>query len=576
MEKKSFIKKTTCLMAVQFLLLFLVLLFFVFFSYRTAVYDTTQSIDNFMQILGNELENKIENADMLLERLIYKNANYDLLQSEEEAARYYASMELRKLMNESMAYNPYVDAILIGESRYETILSSEKAAVGYKQRKALQSFVRDCSKDQRRKAEWTIQKIGVKPYLYKMYVWQEKAAGIFISAENFMSIAADSDLENLTLFLTDQTDTVWGSYGAVLQSVDPGSSRYISNPKGSWESRFELEEGAIRIYSCISRGSVLGQIKWGMIGMLLIIFVSFLFVILFLFHLYREMIQPMRVMTEQMKRMQMGNHQFCIEEEYQNKEFSMLKDNFNELMSEIVGLKIKSYEKQILLQETEMKCVKLQIRPHFFLNAMTTISSLSMQGKNKEIQSYIEALSKNIRYMFCSGLHTVLLEEEIRHVENYFDMQELKYPGCVFYSIEMEPEAAKWKIPQMLIHTIIENEYKYAIALNSVLTILITARIISGSDGEELLLEIEDDGKGYPEEVLGQFYGSDEPANEQSARKAYRIGLWSIRRMLELMYEGNGLFQISNIEPHGCLNSFRIPKEPVTEVHFEIIQNKFD
>lgn len=93
---------------------------------------------------------------------------------------------------------------------------------------------------------------------------------------------------------------------------------------------------------------------------------------------------------------------------------------------------------------------RLQIRPHFFLNAMTTISSLSQREKNREIQRYIDALSKNIRYMFQSGLHTVTLGEEIRHIENYFEMQELNYPDCVFYYIDIPKELEMWKIPQML------------------------------------------------------------------------------------------------------------------------------
>jgi len=38
-----------------------------------------------------------ENADMLLERLIYKNNDYDMLQSEKESERYYASIEIKNL-----------------------------------------------------------------------------------------------------------------------------------------------------------------------------------------------------------------------------------------------------------------------------------------------------------------------------------------------------------------------------------------------------------------------------------------------------------------------------------------------
>lgn len=36
--------------------------------------------------------------------------------------------------------------------------------------------------------------------------------------------------------------------------------------------------------------------------------------------------------------------------------------------------------------------------------------------------------------------------------------------------------------------------------------------------------------------------------------------------MMELMYEREGLFTISNIEPHGCKNTFRIPAHAVQEM----------
>ena len=36
-------------------------------------------------------------------------------------------------------------------------------------------------------------------------------------------------------------------------------------------------------------------------------------------------------------------------------------------------------------------------------------------------------------------------------------MQELNYPNCVFYYIDIPEELEEWRIPQMLIHTVIET-----------------------------------------------------------------------------------------------------------------------
>jgi len=113
----------------------------------------------------------------------------------------------------------------------------------------------------------------------------------------------------------------------------------------------------------------------------------------------------------------------------------------------------------------------------------------------------------------------------------------------------------------MLIQTFVENEFKYAVSVDSVLTLLIH---ISKEpfDGEEMLLiRIEDDGKGYPEDVLRYMNGDASRPGDDGER----VGLWSVRRMMALMYERKDLIELKNIEPHGCLNLIRVPAVPVNE-----------
>ena len=87
----------------------------IFVSHITQILENMQtSSRNLLQLYGKELENKLENADMLLERLIYKNNDYDMLQSEKESERYYASIEIKKIIQEQITYDQYVDAVVIG------------------------------------------------------------------------------------------------------------------------------------------------------------------------------------------------------------------------------------------------------------------------------------------------------------------------------------------------------------------------------------------------------------------------------------------------------------------------------
>ena len=163
--------------------------------------------------------------------------------------------------------------------------------------------------------------------------------------------------------------------------------------------------------------------------------------------------------------------------------------------------------------------------------------------------------------MFKSGLHTVSVEEEIRHIENYFEMQECKYPGCIFHFIDLPQALRQWPIPQMLIQTFVENEFKYAVSMDSVLTLLIHISKENYGGQEMLLIRIEDDGKGYPQDVLN--YMNDAAPRPQDDGE--RVGLWSVKRMMALMYERRDLIELRNIEPHGCLNLIRVPAAPVNE-----------
>lgn len=562
-NESSVIRKTIMFIAGQCVLIAIVFAVYIFNSYTNIRNAQASSTENLVEVFGRELDNKIKNADMLLEQMIYQNDNYNMLQSHKESDRYYASIALKNMMVESVTYNSYVDTFIIAESIYNTCLDYSNTFITFDQRNTLRDFAMEKAAMGKMKAAWRIETIGNEPYLYKIYVWQGEAAAVFISVRSFLGNTNTGDFSNTSLVLYEpETGTVWGNYGELPNELTAGDSIDSIEEYVPMGEEYTLRAEGYHIKAFVGEEFNFNLLKYDVWVMLAMILILSGFTVFMIRHLRKSIIKPVSTLRKDMERIQFGDYELRINDELGSREFNLLKNTFNKLMDEILGLKIQTYEKQITLQETELRSIKLQIRPHFFLNAMTTISSLSQQGKNEEIRQYIDSLSKNIRYMFRSGLHTVSLDEEIRHVENYFEMQELKYPGCVFFFIDVASDVGEWKIPQMLIHTVIENEYKYAVDVNSMLTILIKAELTE-RDGEEMLkVEIEDDGQGYPEKTLNDFKdGSIHDSGDGS-----RVGLWSIKRILEIMYERKDLFEISNISPHGCKNTMYIPANPKHEV----------
>ena len=562
-SESSVIRKTIIFIVIQSILIAAVFGVYVNNSYRNIKSAQVSSAENLVEVYGRELDNKLQYADMLLEQMIYKNDNYSMLKSGKESERYYASVRLKEMMEEAVSANQNKVTFVIAESTYNTCLDFSNTTISYKDRDYLRSFTMEKASLGRAKADWKIEKIGDASYLYKIYVWQNEAAAVYISMNSFLGTGNTGDLSEMAIVLYEpESKVIWGIFGEKPGDVKEGDKLVDITefaPRGK-EYVLGAENYRIRAYAKETFSFKFLQLDvWAMLAIILILFAYTMFMIR---HLRKSIIKPVGKLQRNMEKIQLGDYELRISDEFGSKEFNLLKNTFNKLMDEIMGLKIKSYEKQITLQETELKAVKLQIRPHFFLNAMTTISSLSQQGKNEEIRRYIDSLSKNIRYMFRSGLHTVTLDEEIRHVENYFEMQELKYPGCVFFYIDAADDVREWNIPQMLIHTVIENEYKYAVDINSMLTILIKAEPVKRDNEEMLRIVIEDDGSGYPVNILDEFNNS----LSTTPKDGSRVGLFSIKRILEIMYERNDLFEISNIEPHGCKNTMYIPRTPKHEV----------
>ena len=568
--KQSFVQMMNLMMGIQMAAVSVLLIIFAVSVYSAARKETDIAAENFLHIYATQIENRIQKVDMQLTTIINEDEDLQLLESEDEARRHYASVRLAQSINDIINIDQSADIFVITEAAHNICIDAKADNLPYADKNSLRSMFMDYAEPGRQTDGWKFQKIGDTFYLYRAIVSNRRVTAAAISAESLLKTVSLRDVDTYGFVLTDADDMVkaYAGYPLFDHEVDIriDALRAVRN----LENREEMLNGRVRLYSYESRTNVFRHLYKNAIFILAVIALLCVFDLYFMGTERKQIIQPMQGMIQDMERIRGGDYELRVEERGDNQEFSLLSRTFNQMMDEIVNLKIRFYEKQLALSDAEQKYIRLQIRPHFFLNAMTTIAGLSAKKKNAEIEKYINALSKNIRYMFSSGLHTVSVKEELHHVENYFEMQEMRYAGCIFYFIEMPEELEDWQIPQMLIHTLIENEYKYGISQGHSLMVLIKASV-AVYDGEDMLLiEIEDDGKGYPEEVLTAINQD----RAQQKEDGTRVGLWSVKRLLELMYDRKNLFLISNVEPHGALNQIYIPRRPVNERSMEYMDEQ--
>lgn len=562
MKKKSFVNKLSKLIKWQMSALVILLMAFLWISYRNVRGELDTASENLLLTYGSQIDNRLVNAEKVFSRFLYGNTDLNMIKSSDEMTRHYASVRLQDSMANIMTLDNNAEFLVVAEADFDLNLDSGSSTISFEEKNILRDYAMELSRNKDGATQWEIELLGNRMYLLKASVQNKRAVVIFLSVDALLDTISGSGAGENEIFLTDAEGVVYGRTGKLLPEMKLGDSVHNLPFRNISESCYDLSGGKFYLYMYVKDDFFHEWIRNGMVILVILILILYLFTDYLRKDIWKELIFPMEKLTENMERIQEGNYDLRMEEMANNMEFTLLTQTYNKLMDEIINLKIRYYEKRLELQEADQKYIRLQLRPHFFLNAMTTVASMSESGKNSEIQQYVQALSKNVRYMFSSGMHTVSVKEEIRHVGNYLSMQELKYPGCVFHYIDLPEELEEWKIPQMLIHTLIENEYKYAVVRDEVLMLLIKITLAKHEGEEMLLIEVEDDGKGYPEDVV-EYMNSEEGKHSSDGS---RVGLWSIRRLLELMYDRKGLFHLGNVQPHGAFNQIYIPREVIHEV----------
>ena len=124
---------------------------------------------------------------------------------------------------------------------------------------------------------------------------------------------------------------------------------------------------------------------------------------------------------------------------------------------------IKEKNKLLLL---EQKLLRSQMNPHFIFNSLTSIQSFIFENNPIEAGSYLSKFSELIRsILYNSREEYISLEREIKTLENYIEMQQLRYDNKFDFEIDIDPkiDVEMIAVPPMLAQPFIENSIEHGI-----------------------------------------------------------------------------------------------------------------
>lgn len=112
----------------------------------------------------------------------------------------------------------------------------------------------------------------------------------------------------------------------------------------------------------------------------------------------------------------------------------------------------------------ELKFLKSQINPHFLFNCLNTIYSLAHKHSGQTEHAILK-LSTIMRYMiYESNVDKVQLEQELKYLQDYIDIQRLRLPQEIDIQYELKGHASDFLIEPMLLVPFVENAFKHGIS----------------------------------------------------------------------------------------------------------------
>ena len=127
----------------------------------------------------------------------------------------------------------------------------------------------------------------------------------------------------------------------------------------------------------------------------------------------------------------------------------------------------KESEKLILQQkmmELEKKALMSQMNPHFIFNAMNSIQEYIISEDTEEALTFLRKFSRLVRQVLnYSNQKKIPLYEEIELVEDYMELELIRFPNKFQYSISVDKnvDIHTLEIPPFLIQPQIENSIKH-------------------------------------------------------------------------------------------------------------------
>jgi two-component system, LytTR family, sensor kinase len=210
----------------------------------------------------------------------------------------------------------------------------------------------------------------------------------------------------------------------------------------------------------------------------------------------------------------------------------------------------QSLKYQAKINEIQLNHLKSQLNPHFIFNALNSVRAL-VDEDPKKAKLAITQLSNILRFsLMMDKKRTIDFENEINTVKDYLNLESIRFEERLTVKYEIEPTAYDYKVPPMMLQTIVENAIKHGIS-NRVKGGLIEIKCYEGLT-DDLVIQVKNSGQLVKPSVLNK------------KKDGGGHGISNTIQRLKLIYGNRSSFKIFNSGNDFVITEIKIPKQSLT------------
>jgi hypothetical protein len=199
-------------------------------------------------------------------------------------------------------------------------------------------------------------------------------------------------------------------------------------------------------------------------------------------------------------------------------------------------------EHRRLLAQADLRALQAQIHPHFLFNALNTLYGVIPKEAQAARRTVLN-LADIFRYFLRSETALIPLEQELKIVRAYLEIEAVRLGERLRTEIEIDPEAMNCPIPVLSLEPLVENAVKHGVSRRPEGG---SVRVSARRSGGRLEVAVADDGAGFP-------HGA-----ERGEGAGVGVGIDNVRRRLKLCYGDKASFDIRS-SPGGATVRFEVP-----------------